>query len=144
MDEHVLHSLSGSEYSLIDSISYITPNYTFSHLKGYTSISDAYGWGVATGETTIMISKKSLQMALLESLVAFPPCNLRQRFNNGHITVWQSRPFCHACILWALLQYRATLQTLHFSMCASFGQVWWHVGNVMVLVSRFCPCIPWA
>ena len=55
-----------------------------------------------------------------------PSVILRQRFNNGHMTLWQSLPFFHACILWTLLQYRATLQTLHFSMIASFAQVCRH------------------
>ena len=35
----------------------------------HTSISEAPGQGLATGKTTIMLSKKSLQIALHESVV---------------------------------------------------------------------------
>ena len=98
---------------------------------------------VATGKSTVILSKKSLKIALHESLEYFPTCNFRQRFNNGHIVLWQSRSFCHACILWVLLQYRATLQKLHFSMCASFGQAFdGTFGNGVALVSRSRASIP--
>ena len=56
-------------YSISDPLS------SSSHLEGYTSISEAFRRGLAIGKSTIMISKKSLKIAL-QSLVYFPYCNV--------------------------------------------------------------------
>jgi len=59
----------------------------------------------------------------------------------AHDLVAKSPFVPHACILWALLQYRTTLQTLHFSMIASFDKYFGMLDNMMAPVSLSRPSL---